>query len=139
MARPARSGRAGHPGQGEVRLAVPAVGGHQEREQGGILRDAEDLAVGRWRAADTEIAREGADHPHGGGRGAPVPAGIDAPVLHDLGEGQGGLVVVERLTPAGETGGFGRGRDRGPENDPGERRGEQRFHGPEPLLDNARS
>ena len=48
-------------GQGEVALAVAAVGGAQQREQRGVLRDRQQLAVAPGPAPRREVERENSD------------------------------------------------------------------------------
>src|SRR4051794_8223455 len=48
-------------GQGEVALAVPAIGGAEQREERGVLRERKELTVAPSPASGREIEREDAD------------------------------------------------------------------------------
>jgi hypothetical protein len=58
---PGASARALQVGKREVRLAVAAVGGAEQREQRGVLRERQELAVAERPALRREVEREDAD------------------------------------------------------------------------------
>src|SRR5215208_357106 len=48
-------------GQSEVALAIPTIGGPEQREEGGVLRERKELAVAPGPAFRREVEREDAD------------------------------------------------------------------------------
>ncbi len=93
-----------HVGQPEGALAVAAIGGAEQGEQRGVLRDRHQLAVAEGPSPRRKIEREDADLGHEWIRHGPVLAlaRINAEQRNDEVDAKVGLHVVVRLVAADE-------------------------------------